>query len=39
VVWTDKRIDWDYFFDDFCQERYWKWNPYFEAVEKYGEPG
>jgi hypothetical protein len=38
VIWTDKEIGWDYFFDDFFQKRYWQWNPYFEAVEKYGEP-
>jgi hypothetical protein len=38
VIWTDKEIGWDYFFDDFFQKRYWQWNPYFDAVEKYGEP-
>ncbi len=38
VIWIDKEINWDYFFDDYYQERYWKWNPYFEAVKKYGEP-
>ena len=38
ILWTGKEIEWDYFLDDFFQEDYWKWNPYFEAVEKYGEP-
>ena len=39
VVWTDQEIWWSYFFGDYYQQRYWQWNPYFEAVEKYGEPG
>jgi|SRR5690554_907207 hypothetical protein len=39
VIWTDRRIGWEYFFGDYYQKRYWQWNPYFEAVEKYGEPG
>jgi len=38
VLWTDKEIWWDYFLDDFYKEKYWKWDPYFEAVKKYGEP-
>lgn len=37
VLWTQKEIEWDYFFDTYC-EKYWQWNPYFEAVKKYGEP-
>lgn len=37
VLWTKKEIEWDFFFDEDCQEE-WQWNPYFEAVEKYGEP-
>lgn len=37
VLWTDKKIEWDFLFDKFC-EQYWEWNPYFEAVKKYGEP-
>jgi hypothetical protein len=37
VIWTDKEIMWCYFDDEF-QETYWQWDPYFEAVEKYGEP-
>ena len=39
LIWTDKKIRWDYFCDDFFEKRYWQWNPYFEAVEQYGEPG
>src|SRR5690554_2160618 len=38
VLWVDQKIKW-YFFDDEFQETFWQWNPYFEAVEKYGEPG
>ena len=38
VLWVRQKIKWYYFNDEF-QERYWQWNPYFEAVEKYGEPG
>lgn len=37
ILWTDKEIEWDFFFDKFC-EKYWQWDPYFEAVKKYGEP-
>lgn len=37
VLWTEKEIEWDCFYESFY-EKYWKWNPYFEAVEKYGEP-
>ena len=37
ILWTDKEIEWDFFFDKFC-EKYWQWNPYFEAVKKYGQP-
>jgi hypothetical protein len=37
VLWTKKEIEWDFFFDDYY-EKEWQWNPYFEAVEKYGEP-
>ncbi|MCY6354751.1 T6SS immunity protein Tdi1 domain-containing protein [Clostridium sp. ZS2-4] len=37
VLWTKKEIEWDFFFDDYY-EKQWQWNPYFEAVEKYGEP-
>ena len=37
VLWVRQKIKWYYFNDEF-QERYWQWNPYFEAVEKYGEP-
>lgn len=38
VIWVDKKIRWDCFFEDFYQ-KYWQWHPYFEAVEKFGEPG
>lgn len=37
VLWTKKEIEWDFFIDDYYQDRYWQWNPYFEAVDKYGE--
>jgi hypothetical protein len=37
-IWTKKEIEWDFFFDEFFVEEYWQWNPYFKAVEKYGEP-
>lgn len=38
VMWTKRNIRWNYFLNNFFQEDYWRWNPYFEAVEKYGEP-
>lgn len=38
VLWTDKEIEWDFFFDKYYQEEEFQWNPYFEAIEKYGEP-
>ena len=38
VLWPQKKIRWKFFLDDYYQDRYWQWNPYFEAVEKYGEP-
>lgn len=37
VIWTNKEIEWDFFLDDYYEEKYWRWNPYFEAVGKYGE--
>ena len=39
ILWTRQEIEWEYFLEDFYQKDYWQWNPYFEAVEKYGEPG
>lgn len=36
-LWVDREIEWDFFFDEDCKEEL-QWNPYFEAVEKYGEP-
>lgn len=38
VLWVNREIQWDFFWDDYCQKRYLQYNPYFEAVEKYGEP-
>jgi hypothetical protein len=38
VMWTKRNIRWNYFLNNFFQEDYWKWSPYFEAVGKYGEP-
>ena len=38
VLWTQKKIRWKFFLDDYFKDRYWQWDPYFEAVEKYGEP-
>jgi hypothetical protein len=38
ILWTQRKIRWKSFLDDYYQERYWQWYPYFEAVEKYGEP-
>ena len=38
VLGVDRKMKW-YFFDEDFQETFWQWNPYFEAVEKYGEPG
>ena len=37
VFWTEKEIEWDYFFENFYK-KYWQWDPYFEAIKKYGEP-
>jgi len=37
TIWVDQKIKWYYFDDEF--KEYWQWDPYFEAVEKYGEPG
>jgi hypothetical protein len=38
ILWTQKKIRWNFFEEDYYQDRYWQWDPYFEAVEKYGEP-
>ncbi len=38
VLWADKKIAWTFFNDSFCKEEYLQCSPYFEAVEKYGEP-
>lgn len=38
IIGIDQKINWYFFFDDEFKE-YWQWDPYFEAVEKYGEPG
>ncbi len=38
VLWTQKKIMWDFFFNNYYRDKYWLWNPYFEAAEKYGEP-
>ena len=38
VLWTDKEIEWNYFLDEDFHEEYLHWNPYFEAIKKYGEP-
>ncbi len=37
VLWADKKISWNFFTDDFCKEEYLQCNPFFEAVEDYGE--
>ena len=37
ILWTQKEIEWDFFFADYYEEE-WQWNPYFEAVDNYGEP-
>ena len=37
VFWTEKEIEWDYFFENFYK-KYWQWDPYFEVIKKYGEP-
>ncbi len=38
VLWSKRKIMWTYFLNDYFQDKYWMWNPYFEAVERYGEP-
>ena len=38
ILWTGKEIEWNYFMDEDYNEEYVQWNPYFEAVKKYGEP-
>lgn len=37
ILWTNKEIEWDFFFEEFFEDC-WQWNPYFEAVKRYGEP-
>lgn len=37
TLWTNKEIEWDFFYEQFYED-WWQWNPYFEAVKKYGEP-
>ena len=37
VLWTKKEIEWDFLFADYYEEE-WQWDPYFEAIKKYGEP-
>ena len=38
-IMDGKKIDWDFFVEEFCRKKHLQCNPYFEAVEKYGEPG
>ncbi len=38
VLWTQKKIRWNFFLNNYFQDEYWQWHPYFEAVERYGEP-
>ncbi|WP_276352562.1 T6SS immunity protein Tdi1 domain-containing protein [Cohnella caldifontis] len=38
VLWTDRKIRWNYFLEAYYYDKYWQWDPYFEAVEKHGEP-
>ncbi|MEW9938528.1 T6SS immunity protein Tdi1 domain-containing protein [Clostridium butyricum] len=38
ILWTGKEIEWNYFIDEDYNKEYFQWDPYFEAVEKYGEP-
>lgn len=38
VLWTDRKIRWNYLMEAYYLDKYWQLDPYFEAVEQYGEP-